>query len=128
MARELKERPAKQAHLQPESPAKRIERWQWKPGQSGNPKGRAPGSGKLLKILQDKLAANGNELAEAIADRFIEILIEGEHPVAMKALMELFDRIEGRAIKRVEVDVKSQTKLVVLEDEGEEDEPEEAHL
>lgn len=38
----------------------------WKPGQSGNPKGRAPGSKCRKTVLREALERDGSELAELI--------------------------------------------------------------
>lgn len=43
----------------------------WKPGQSGNPAGKAPGTVSLLSILKRKLAENDGADAEAIIDALI---------------------------------------------------------
>ncbi len=103
-------------------PADHLKPYWWKKGQSGNPAGRPPGSGKLLKKLEDELSQDGGNIAQRLVDRFLDIALSGEDPVAMKAVTELFNRIEGMAVKRVEVDVVDHKKLVELADDEESDE------
>ena len=45
----------KKADATPESPGDRIKPYRWKPGQSGNPKGRPKGITSLAKLLRDQL-------------------------------------------------------------------------
>jgi hypothetical protein len=103
------------------SPAKRIEQHQWKKGQSGNPAGRPKGSGSLLKALQDKLSANDGLEAKKFVDRMFEIA-QDDPALAVKIFKDMADRTEGTAIKRKEITVKDHSKLVVLEDESDDEE------
>ena len=73
----------------------RLLPYQWKKGQSGNPKGRPKGSGKLLNILQRLLSENGDEVGEELVKRFLRNALTGDGSTSMKAIKEVLDRIEG---------------------------------
>jgi hypothetical protein len=67
---------------------------QFKPGVSGNPKGRPP-----KKPITEKLAAameavgdDGRSMAERVAQRLVEMCLAGD----LAALREVLDRLEGK--------------------------------
>ena len=64
-----------------------LKPYSWKPGQSGNPAGRPAGSGKLIKCLQDEMAADGNALVEDLVNRLIDIALNGPDAIALKAII-----------------------------------------
>jgi hypothetical protein len=75
----------------------------FKPGQSGNPKGRPPTRGLLVhlrKQLED--ATKGLPAEELIAKKLVELAKAGD----LAAIRECFDRVEGRPKQSVDLDVK----------------------
>lgn len=67
----------------------------FKKGQSGNPKGRPPGSLSLVDILREKLGTvppgTSNTQAELIVEAYIQ---EAMQKAELKK--DMFDRIDGR--------------------------------
>ena len=76
----------------------------WKPGQSGNPKGRPKGSGVTdrLKALLDQPVKDGAEMtvAEALAKAAMKAALKGDH----RFFKEILDRTEGKVTDKLEVD------------------------
>jgi hypothetical protein len=82
----------------------------WKPGQSGNPKGRPPGSGvtdRLRAILDD-------ETAEAIAQAIIARALAGDH----RMIALILNRTEGPVKQRVETSTVQHIKVYDAEERG----------
>ena len=86
-----------------------LKPFQFKPGQCGNPKGRPKGHSItffLNKILEKKLDITHPiekklkrlKIKEVIALKIVAKCLEGD----LKAIVELYDRIEGKAIQRQE--------------------------
>lgn len=82
----------------------------WKPGQSGNPAGKKPGTKNLSTLLreylekkidapQTPLSPKGGKLPvkDVLVMRLINKAIKGDN----RAIQEVFDRTEGRAIETV---------------------------
>lgn len=74
----------------------------WKPGQSGNPKGRPKNVKYVSELLQEELhqvpetidgKKNTKTWAELICERMLTAAVEGGQPAIIK---ELLDRIEGK--------------------------------
>lgn len=120
MASELPDKQGRYTKAQDDA-IERIKPWRFRPGVSGNPKGRPPGSGRLLKRIIDRLDADDGKLADLAIDKFFDLVFDADDGTATKMMKDLVDRIEGTAIKRREITLKSESKLVVLEDEPEED-------
>ena len=90
-------------------------RTRFKPGQSGNPKGLKKGTRHLSTILKEFLSANINisdpltttdkkvkmMLGDALVRKLLKSGVEGD----LQAIKEIFDRSEGRAVQRQEVDL-----------------------
>jgi Family of unknown function (DUF5681) len=77
----------------------------FRPGQSGNPGGR-PKSRRLSDMLVDALeedGPDGRSNAQAVVDRWLDLVLHGEPSAAIAALRELLTRIEGRAPLKVNV-------------------------
>ncbi len=65
----------------------------WKPGQSGNPKGRpktTPLTDALLKALNDK------KKSQRIANALIAVASDKESPKQVQAFAEIRDTVEGK--------------------------------
>lgn len=76
----------------------------WKPGQSGNPKGRPPGSGvtdRLRAILDD-------ETAEAIAQAIIARALAGDH----RMIALILDRTEGPVRQHLTAEIETRHEEV----------------
>ncbi len=90
---------------------KNVEAHKFKPGQSGNPAGRVPGSKNLSTILAKYLendvtteGLDGIEIKVSAADAVVLKLIrravkKGDY----RAIREIFDRLEGRTKQSVDV-------------------------
>lgn len=80
---------------------------QFKPGQSGNPNGRPKGTKNLstiLKtILEEEIEDDGEKrtFQEAIIRKLLKKAKDGD----IKAIMEIFDRVEGKAKQEVQADI-----------------------
>ena len=68
---------------------------QWKPGQSGNPGGRA--KGKSITAELRKLLDKGT-LAEDIAQVLVDLARDGKFKGNIPALKELLDRVDGKVL------------------------------
>jgi Family of unknown function (DUF5681) len=78
----------------------------FQPGQSGNPRGR-PKSRRLSDMLVDALeedGPDGRSNAQAVVDRWLDLVLHGEPSAAIAALRELLTRLEGRAPLKVNVE------------------------
>lgn len=78
----------------------------FQPGQVANPQGRNSYGGLVTDNLRNKLLelipnADGKTIAAAIADKLVELALDGDLP----AIKELLDRTEGRAKQHLEMDV-----------------------
>jgi hypothetical protein len=75
----------------------------FKPGQSGNPQGRPPGSKNLSTILKELLEEevdiDGEKLPFKTA--IIKKLIFKAHRGNLRAIQEIFDRTEGKAKQEI---------------------------
>jgi len=93
---------------------------QFKPGQSGNPAGRPPGSVSLITAVKRHLRKHP-EQADAIAKKLVEQAILGDKDWAgLGSIKVLLDRIDGAVTKKQEINVTGdRVKLVRLE--GDED-------
>jgi Family of unknown function (DUF5681) len=84
-------------HVGPGKPPKGT---QFKPGHTGNPKGRPKGS-SLQRLLKDLLEfeAGGKSSGELIVEQLIKKACRGN----LKAIEIVLDRIEGKARQRIDV-------------------------
>jgi hypothetical protein len=80
---------------------------QFKPGRSGNPKGRGKGNVSLKKLLQQKLKEVARQDKEG--RKYAELIVEATILQAMKgngaALKMVWETIEGKITQPVEVDM-----------------------
>lgn len=97
-------RPAEHAQTTGASPISAVPppaQYRWKPGESGNPKGRPKGR-NLTEAILARLDQehNGRPLVEILADRVIKEALSGKFPFAK----ELWDRIEGKVTDKHEIE------------------------
>ena len=86
----------------------------WKPGQSGNPKGRRKGSVSITKLIKERLAADDGARAKQLADALIEGACN-EDSRSQAALAKLVvDRVDGALIARIELVAKEKAANDVL--------------
>jgi hypothetical protein len=74
---------------------------QWKPGVSGNPKGR-PKREPLIDALKDVMSVRleaGRTVAEAIAARWAEVALAGDR----QAIKDIAERLHGKPTQHVEL-------------------------
>lgn len=76
----------------------------WRPGQSGNPKGRPIGSGSIVKFIKDRLGGAplvDDEDYETLADELAVAMIEkarGGNRNDYRFMQEILNRSESRTI------------------------------
>ena len=90
--------------------AKAGEPYRWKPGQSGNLKGRPPlGEAFIEKVreLLDKQDTTGKTNREVIAEAFIEVCKDPQMRAYAPIIKELWDRLDGKVVEthKIESDV-----------------------
>jgi len=103
------------------SPAKReacaisdLEKGKWRPGQSGNPRGRPPNASCLTALLTQELAntcsadQKGRTWKELIVEAMMRLAIKGNST----AINTVFERIEGKV--KDEVDHSGTVKVVEI--------------
>ncbi len=90
----------------------------WKPGESGNPRGRPVGSGMLTDALKRQLDSqidDGRTKAERLAEVIVSAALEGN----AQAWKICWDRIEGRVTEPPsDPDRKLQVQVVYSNDTG----------
>lgn len=88
----------------------------WKPGQSGNPKGRSPGGKNVTTYLREfldkkidapksPLTPEGGKMpaGQLVALRLMALALKGD----LRAIMQLQDRVEGKPMQSIEVEDKT---------------------
>lgn len=86
--------------------------FQFKPGQSGNPKGRPKGSSfatRLREYVEQELI-DGQEIMDVIVQRLVTIAVTGDDGVARQAINDISDRLDGKPtveVKTTGPDVKA---------------------
>ena len=88
--------------------ANRAEDGKWLPGKSGNPSGRPKMPLSLTKILKELLETEPEE-AEAIVKAHIKQGKYGD----MRAITELYDRIDGKVLERHKIETEPITLTFV---------------
>ena len=95
-----------------------MKKYRWKPGQSGNPKGRPPGSRnittnlkELLEIeIETKDPITGEENTMPVAAILNARLVRSAMDGSEKAIREIYDRIEGRPKQKLDVTADAKIK------------------
>ena len=95
----------------------------WKPGQSGNPKGKPPGAKSLTTILRELMEKSMTmpkdpiTKKEGVKKQIKEIIVLRLASEAMKgnltAAREIFDRLEGKSTETSKVDLNHSGGLVI---------------
>ena len=88
----------------------------WKPGQSGNPKGKKPGSKNITSYLKEFLDKNmdgpkspltpdGGKMpaGQVVALRLMALALKGD----LRAIQQLQDRVEGKPVQSIELEDKT---------------------
>jgi len=73
-----------------------LKRYQWKPGQSGNPGGRPKGR-SIIEEVKMMLGKKDGQLAEALASVLLQQALRGH----FRFFKELLDRIDGPVANRL---------------------------
>jgi hypothetical protein len=94
--------PSSTEHLRP---------WQWKPGQSGNPKGR-PKHKTLTELCREVLEreTRGKVTDEILAEVIVKNALTGKFPF----VKELWDRLDGRPTEKHRIDGEQQSMVKVI--------------
>lgn len=76
---------------------------QWKPGQSGNAKGRPPSLTAKVRKLLDAHQVKGQKIADGreVADLLAEVILSRALKGDMRAVELLWNRIEGKVPDRI---------------------------
>lgn len=102
----------------------------FKPGESGNPAGRPKGSRNLSTILREMLEEEIEVTTESgkekkkLQDVMIRRLLKAAtksgdlKPTELKAIQEIFDRVEGKAKQKQEVEQSGGIKIIAVWDES----------
>lgn len=98
---------------------------QWRPGQSGNPKGRPKGivsiTDTLRKVIEKKMETidpvtknkDRKKIKEIIALALVGKALKGD----VRAIQEMLDRLEGKVTQKVEADFPAMTgRRIVMVD------------
>jgi hypothetical protein len=84
----------------------------WKPGQSGNPKGRPPKLVSITSYLKKDLATidekTGKTYAEIVAQKLIDLALGGD----LEAIKEILNRIDGKVLDKHEIDANIPVTLI----------------
>lgn len=97
---------------------------QWKPGQSGNPKGRPKGIKYVSELLTERLnevpdtvdgKSNTKTWRELVTDSIFQAILRGNHPGFLK---ELLDRTEGKVTQPIGGGEGREVKIRVVYGDG----------
>lgn len=96
----------------------------FKPGQSGNPAGMKKGTRHLTTIVREildteiEVEENGERekksLADVIARKLIKKAMEGD----IRAIQEIFDRTEGKAVQKIDQVNQDTIKIRIIRKEN----------
>ena len=89
----------------------------WKPGQSGNPKGRTPKKLCLTSLLKEALEQIEEGDTKTNAEKVVEALVSVAKDKKARAFAplnkEVFDRVDGSVPTKVQGDIKGTLELEV---------------
>ncbi len=89
----------------------------WKPGQSGNPKGRPKVKSfetRVMDMLSEAIGETGEDKGDLIVRRFIKMLIEGDGPMLREFLARMWP-----AIVKLDIDMPERRSHEFIPDEAE---------
>jgi len=107
----------------------RNERGQWKPGTSGNPNGKPPGSLSLIALLKSELrekikSSTGEEMeiARALMKKLVRHALSEED---IRGIKEILDRVEGKSREQIDIEGGAEFTLNIVKhyDGGDKDNP-----
>lgn len=81
----------------------------WKPGQSGNPKGKPKGR-NLWRLTSEQLEANDGELLDKAAKVLAQKIARGN----LRCMKEFSDRVYGPIVRRLEIDHRQVVGIVAV--------------
>jgi hypothetical protein len=93
-----------------------IEKHKFEKGKSGNPEGRPKGSKNLSTILREMLneevevIVDGKRERKKFQDIIIRKLIKKANSGNLRAIREIFDRVEGKARQFIETNITAMPK------------------
>lgn len=91
---------------------------QFKPGNNANPRGRPRGASPTAKLreLLDRGEINGQQIKDGkqVADLLAEVLLKAALKGDIRAIQYVFDRVDGKALERVET---SEVNVEELDDD-----------
>ena len=84
---------------------------QFKPGETGNPKGRPKGSKSLKTMLTELLSSQDpdGEWAKSVGGQLIRKAFRDGN---LSALQEIIDRVEGKITQKTEMDLKGEIVMM----------------
>lgn len=111
-----------QSENTPKHGAEHLAEHQWVKGQSGNPGGRPKGSVSLITELKRQLRENPDDAEDIVAN--LLHMAKQDDDRALRAIAQVFDRIDGTPVQRVEQVAEHKMKLVHLMDDEESEDAE----
>jgi hypothetical protein len=90
-----------------------IEPYKFEPGQSGNPSGRPKGTKNPSTILKEMLeeelevVIDGVKVKKTFKDLIVRKLIKKANDGDLRAIQEIFDRVEGKAKQEIQHDINT---------------------
>ncbi len=94
--------------------AEEIKKYQFKPGESGNPAGRPKGSKNLKTILKELLAGRDpdGQYANPLAKKLLQQAFNEDN---YKAIVEIINRIEGMPKQSVDLGGQKDNPIQVVD-------------
>ena len=79
------------------------------PGVSGNPAGKPPGTRHMSTLLEDAIKKVATDRGEPHDILIVRALIEQAKKGDVKAIREVFDRLEGKPVQTIDAKVTAKT-------------------
>ena len=89
--------------------AEHLKKFQWVPGESGNPEGRPTGSISLVESLKALLRRNPEALEEIVKSLIVEGMLGN-----MVATKEMLERIDGKVAETHRIEGEMPVKLIFV--------------
>ncbi len=87
----------------------RLREYWWKPGESGNPKGRLPKNLSIVSLIKDLLTENPED-AKAIAKALISMAKRED----MRAIEEMLNRVDGKVVETHKIEGELPIRLIFV--------------